>query len=64
MSRSGALWECGWVTGAGDEVHSARLLLTVGAGRAYTVSWLTEEFDWQVDATYFLMIRQSFRPGP
>jgi tRNA A-37 threonylcarbamoyl transferase component Bud32 len=63
MFRGGALWECGWVTGAGDKVHSARLLLTVAPGRAYTVSWLTKEFDWQVNATYFLMIRQSFRPG-
>ncbi|RZU76947.1 serine/threonine protein kinase [Micromonospora kangleipakensis] len=64
MFRAGALWECGWVTGAGDKVHSARLVLAVAPGRAYTVSWLTKEFDWQVNATYFLMIRQSFRPGP
>ena len=39
------------------------VIVAVAAGRAYTVSWLTEEFDWQVNATYFLMIRQSFRPA-
>ncbi|WP_200212816.1 serine/threonine-protein kinase [Micromonospora coerulea] len=63
LYRGGAVWECGWVTGAGDKVHSARLLVSVSPTRAYTVSWLTKEFDWQVNATYFLMIRQSFRPG-
>ncbi|MGN9805050.1 protein kinase domain-containing protein [Micromonospora sp. L32] len=62
MFRGGALWECSWLNAAGVQVHTARLIVAVAAGRAYTVSWLTEEFDWQVNATYFLMIRQSFRP--
>ncbi|MEU4713234.1 serine/threonine-protein kinase [Micromonospora purpureochromogenes] len=63
MFRGGALWECSWLNAAGVQVHTARLIVAVAAGRAYTVSWLTEEFDWQVNATYFLMIRQSFRPA-
>ncbi|MEH0936638.1 hypothetical protein V6U80_15880, partial [Micromonospora sp. CPCC 205543] len=63
MFRGGALWECAWTNGAGDLVHTARLIVTVTPTLAYTVSWLTEEFDWQVNATYFLMIRQSFRPA-
>ncbi|WP_435820606.1 serine/threonine-protein kinase [Micromonospora purpureochromogenes] len=63
MFRGGALWECSWLNAAGVQVHTARLMVAVAAGRAYTVSWLTEEFDWQVNATYFLMIRQSFRPA-
>ncbi|SCF08207.1 Serine/threonine protein kinase [Micromonospora purpureochromogenes] len=63
MFRGGALWECSWLNAADVQVHTARLIVAVAAGRAYTVSWLTEEFDWQVNATYFLMIRQSFRPA-
>ncbi|MGK5441512.1 serine/threonine-protein kinase [Micromonospora sp. URMC 105] len=63
LFRGGALWECSWLNAAGVQVHTARLIVAVAAGRAYTVSWLTEEFDWQVNATYFLMIRQSFRPA-
>ncbi|MFJ6199420.1 protein kinase [Micromonospora sp. NPDC092111] len=63
MFRGGALWECGWTNAAGNRLHTARLLVRVTPERAYTVSWLTDEFDWQVNATYFLMIRQSFRPA-
>ncbi|WP_432898540.1 protein kinase domain-containing protein [Micromonospora matsumotoense] len=62
MFRGGALWECEW-TGAAGRLHTARLLVRVTRDRAYTVSWLTNQFDWQVNATYFLMIRQSFRPA-
>ncbi|MFF0231098.1 serine/threonine-protein kinase [Micromonospora sp. NPDC005254] len=58
----GALWECSWENAAGERVHSIRLLANTSAGRAYTVSWLTKEFDWQVNAAYFVMIRQSFTP--
>ncbi|WP_456238110.1 protein kinase domain-containing protein [Micromonospora krabiensis] len=59
----GAVWECGWLNAAGERVHTARLLANTSAERAYTVSWLTKEFDWQVNATYFAMIRQSFTPA-
>ena len=62
--RGGAVWECGWQNAAGERVHTARLLANTSARSAYTVSWLTKEFDWQVNATYFLMIRQSFTPAP
>ncbi|WP_435207583.1 serine/threonine-protein kinase [Micromonospora sp. bgisy143] len=58
----GALWECSWENAAGERVHSIRLLANTSAARAYTVSWLTKEFDWQVNAAYFVMIRQSFTP--
>ncbi|MFI7591745.1 serine/threonine-protein kinase [Micromonospora sp. NPDC049359] len=58
----GALWECSWENAAGERVHSIRLLANTSAGHAYTVSWLTKEFDWQVNAAYFVMIRQSFTP--
>ncbi len=61
--RGGAIWECGWENAAGERVHSFRLLANTSAGRAYTVSWLTKEFDWQVNATYLPMIRQSFTPA-
>ncbi|MEV5691957.1 serine/threonine-protein kinase [Micromonospora globbae] len=59
----GAVWECAWLNPAGERVHTARLLANTSADRAYTVSWLTKEFDWQVNATYFPMIRQSFTPA-
>ncbi|NJC11340.1 tRNA A-37 threonylcarbamoyl transferase component Bud32 [Micromonospora profundi] len=57
-----ALWECSWENAAGERVHSIRLLANTSAGQAFTVSWLTKEFDWQVNAAYFVMIRQSFTP--
>ncbi|MFG1917951.1 protein kinase [Micromonospora sp. NPDC048898] len=60
--EGGAVWECGWVNAAGDELHSFRLLANTSAERSYTVSWLTKEFDWQVNAAYLPMIRQSFSP--
>ncbi|WFE93772.1 serine/threonine-protein kinase [Micromonospora sp. WMMD987] len=63
MFRGGALWECEWTGPTGVRLHTARLLVRVAPERAYTVSWLTDQFDWQVNATYFLMIRQSFRPA-
>ncbi|MCO1597719.1 protein kinase [Micromonospora sp. RHAY321] len=61
--EGGAIWECGWENAAGERVHSFRLLANTSPGRAYTVSWLTKEFDWQVNATYLPMIRQSFTPA-
>ncbi|MBM0238225.1 hypothetical protein JNW88_15640 [Micromonospora sp. ATA32] len=48
------------LTSAGDKVHTARLLVRTSATRAYTVSWLTKDFDWQIDAAYLPIIRQSF----
>ncbi|MER7166676.1 protein kinase [Micromonospora sp. NPDC000207] len=64
LYQGGAVWECRWRDGAGDPVHAARLLVRTSPGRAYTLTWQTGEFDWQVNATYFLMVRQSFRPAP
>ncbi|SIM44662.1 serine/threonine-protein kinase [Micromonospora cremea] len=61
--EGGAIWECAWENAAGERVHSFRLLANTSAGRAFTVSWLTKEFDWQVNATYLPMIRQSFTPA-
>ncbi|WP_443677147.1 serine/threonine-protein kinase [Micromonospora cabrerizensis] len=61
--EGGAVWECGWENAAGDQVHSFRLLANTSAERSYTVSWLTKEFDWQVNAAYLPMIRQSFTPA-
>ncbi|MGC4747634.1 serine/threonine-protein kinase [Micromonospora sp. DT201] len=60
--EGGAVWECGWENAAGDQVHSFRMLANTSAERSYTVSWLTKEFDWQVNAAYLPMIRQSFTP--
>ncbi|WCN79727.1 protein kinase [Micromonospora sp. LH3U1] len=62
--KGGAVWECIWQNARGELLHSFRLLANTSAGRAYTVSWLTEEFDWQVNAAYLPMIRQSFTPAP
>ncbi|MGN9775874.1 protein kinase domain-containing protein [Micromonospora sp. H33] len=64
MFDGAAVWECAWANAAGVRVHTARLLLNVPTGRAYTLSWLTTEFDWGVNNPYLLMIRQSFTPLP
>ncbi|MFG2100883.1 serine/threonine-protein kinase [Micromonospora echinaurantiaca] len=64
MFRGAAIWECAWIGATGDRVHTGRLLANVSADRAYIVSWLTKEFDWQVNTAYFAMIRQSFTPLP
>ncbi|MGS2615375.1 serine/threonine-protein kinase [Micromonospora sp. LZ34] len=64
MFQGAAIWECAWISAAGERVHTGRLLANVSADRAYTVSWLTKEFDWQVNTAYFAMIRQSFTPLP
>ncbi|MGC5289545.1 serine/threonine-protein kinase [Micromonospora sp. DT231] len=61
--EGGAVWECGWENAAGEQLHSFRLLANTSADRSYTVSWLTKEFDWQVNAAYLPMIRQSFTPA-
>ncbi|GAB4104374.1 serine/threonine-protein kinase [Micromonospora taraxaci] len=61
--EGGAVWECGWENAAGEQVHSFRLLANTSGERSYTVSWLTKEFDWQVNAAYLPMIRQSFTPA-
>ncbi|MEV4499974.1 hypothetical protein AB0J84_30300 [Micromonospora arborensis] len=60
--EGGAVWECGWENAAGEQVHSFRLLANTSARRSFIVSWLTKEFDWQVNAAYLPMIRQSFTP--
>ncbi|MFF0154894.1 serine/threonine-protein kinase [Micromonospora sp. NPDC005203] len=61
--EGGAVWECGWRNAAGEQLHSFRLLANTSADRSYTVSWMTKEFDWQVNAAYLPMIRQSFTPA-
>ncbi|MBM0279863.1 hypothetical protein [Micromonospora tarensis] len=61
--QGGAVWECSWQSPRGESLHSFRLLANTSADRSYTVSWLTEEFDWQVNAAYLPMIRQSFTPA-
>ncbi|MEV4760915.1 serine/threonine-protein kinase [Micromonospora sp. NPDC049559] len=58
-----AEWECRWRDAAGETVHTYRLLVNTPGGRAYTISWLTREFDWQVNRAYLPMIRQSFVPA-
>jgi tRNA A-37 threonylcarbamoyl transferase component Bud32 len=62
--QGAAEWECRWTGPAGDTVHTYRLLINAPGPRAYVVSWLTREFDWQVNQAFLPMIRQSFRPAP
>ncbi|WP_246016829.1 serine/threonine-protein kinase [Micromonospora pisi] len=61
--QGGAEWECRWTNAAGRQVHTTRVLFRTSAGRAYTIAWLTPEFDWQVNQVYLPMIRLSFRPA-
>ncbi|AVT40483.1 hypothetical protein C6W10_33045 [Plantactinospora sp. BB1] len=58
----GAIWECRWTNAHGVRVQAARMLINTSAGRAYTVSWLTREFDWGVNQSYLRMVQTSFRP--
>ncbi|MFC7550006.1 protein kinase [Plantactinospora sp. GCM10030261] len=62
-SYQGAEWECRWTNAKGMPVHAYRMLANA-AGRAYTIAWQTGEFDWSVNKTNLLMVRQSFRPAP
>ncbi|MFK3985672.1 serine/threonine-protein kinase [Micromonospora sp. NPDC050397] len=61
--RGGAEWECRWTNAAGRQVHTLRMLFRTSADRAYTIAWLTPEFDWQVNQVYLPMLRLSFHPA-
>nr|MDT0659703.1 serine/threonine-protein kinase [Micromonospora sp. DSM 115978] len=63
LYQGGAEWECGWTNAAGERLRTWRMVVNTSARQAYTVSWLTREFDWQVNRAYLPMIRQSFRPS-
>jgi hypothetical protein len=63
LHQGGAEWECRWTTPRGHTLHISRLLLNTPNARTYTVSWLTREFDWQINQAHLGMIRQSFRPA-
>ncbi|MGW4467594.1 serine/threonine-protein kinase [Micromonospora sp. NPDC004704] len=63
LHQGGAEWECRWTNAAGRQVHTNRMLFHTSATRAYTVAWLTSEFDWQVNRVYLPMLRFSFRPA-
>ncbi|WP_347404867.1 protein kinase [Micromonospora sp. WMMD1102] len=62
IRAGGAIWECRWTNARGDRVQTARMLINTSADRAYTVSWLTREFDWAVNQSYLRMVQTSFRP--
>ncbi|MEE6261484.1 protein kinase domain-containing protein [Plantactinospora sonchi] len=59
----GAVWECRWTNPLGERVQAVRMLINTSARRAYTVSWLTREFDWGVNQSYLRMLQTSFRPA-
>ncbi|ASW57833.1 hypothetical protein CIK06_19155 [Plantactinospora sp. KBS50] len=61
-SYDGAEWECRWTSAKGVALHSYRMLANAG-GRAYTIGWVTREFDWSVNKANLLMLRQSFHPA-
>ncbi|MBF9131662.1 hypothetical protein I0C86_22230 [Plantactinospora sp. S1510] len=63
IGAGGATWECRWTNALGDRVHTVRMLINTSSRRAYTVSWLTREFDWGVNQSYLRMLQTSFRPA-
>jgi eukaryotic-like serine/threonine-protein kinase len=63
IGAGGATWECRWTNALGDRVQTARMLINTSSRRAYTVSWLTREFDWGVNQSYLRMLQTSFRPA-
>jgi hypothetical protein len=63
IQGGGAVWECRWINPQGERVHAVRMLINASGRRAYTVSWLTREFDWGVNQDHLRMVRSSFRPA-
>jgi eukaryotic-like serine/threonine-protein kinase len=63
LRAGGAAWECRWTNALGDRVHAVRMLINTSAHRAYTVTWLTRDFDWGVNQSYLRMLQTSFRPA-
>ncbi|MEO3818700.1 protein kinase [Plantactinospora sp. B24E8] len=63
LREGGAVWECRWTDPRGERVQAVRMLINTSNRRAYTVSWLTREFDWGVNQSYLRMLQTSFRPS-
>ncbi len=63
LYRGGAAWECRWTNAAGHRVRINRMLINVSENRAYTLSWLTPDADWQVNQSYLRVLRSSFQPS-
>jgi hypothetical protein len=60
--QSAADWEFGFVNGAGVPMHADTRDFLVAPGQGYTIVWCTQNFDWDVNQNYFLMILASFVP--
>jgi hypothetical protein len=60
--QGAADWEFAFVNGAGVPMHADTRDFLVAPGRGYTIVWCTQNFDWDVNQNYFLMILASFVP--
>jgi Protein kinase domain len=58
--RAAADWEFRYVNDAGTPMHADARDFLVAPERGYTIVWCTQDFDWDVNQTYLLMILASF----
>jgi hypothetical protein len=49
LRNGGADWEFRWRPSGGPLLHERRVLLSMGAGRTYLVTWTTREADWSIN---------------
>ncbi|MFI7026764.1 serine/threonine-protein kinase [Micromonospora sp. NPDC049900] len=56
-------WEFGWLTPHGDRLRATQLVPDGRVrDRAWTLGWITHEYDWEPSTAQFATIRSGFRP--
>ncbi|GAA1892230.1 serine/threonine-protein kinase [Asanoa iriomotensis] len=60
-AEGGADWEFTW--NAAQPRHARRITVTTEPGRAYALSWFTDDTNWPTDAPRFRLVASSYR-GP
>jgi hypothetical protein len=59
---AGADWEFTFAGPDGPR-HAIKRCFLTAPGHGYAILWVTREFDWKANRTYFDMIAASFQPG-
>ncbi|GIF77410.1 serine/threonine-protein kinase [Asanoa siamensis] len=58
-AEGGAAWEYTW--DAGTRRHARRIAVTTAPGRAYALSWFTDDAAWPADAPRLRLVASSYR---
>jgi hypothetical protein len=61
LRQGGAAWEYTWQPASGPRLHERRIWIAMGAGRAYIVSWTTDDHDWSINQPFQNLILASLR---